>query len=396
MLNKISLITNYNLYESKRHFTLKLSDALNRRGIETRIIDAQESVLNSNTINAIKKFNPDLTLSFNTLLPISEDRFLWDFLETPHLAVLVDPALYSMNLLRSPYTILSSIDRSDVRQLKTEAFSNVFFWPHAVEKTLTFDPKMERPFDVVFLGSCYDYESLRASWRQRNPESINKVLDDAIDLFFSDKRATLASTLVSAWNRSGMDPAGVDFTALFYYLDNYTRGKDRVDLIRSIKDAHVHVYGDLSNDNAVGILGWSQYLAKQPNVTVHTSVPFAEALNVVRRSKICLNSAPFFKDGSHERVLVSLACGAVPVTNENLYFEEFFKDGQEVIFYALNKKEAVNDRINALLQNESQRQTMAEKGRAIVMRDHTWDVRVDQLMTALPEILTRIETTHAQ
>ncbi len=248
---------------------------------------------------------------------------------------------------------------------------------------------------MTFLGSCYDYESLRASWRQRNHESVNKVLDDAIDLFYAEKRTTLAEALVKAWNRSGQDPAGVDFTTLFYYLDNYTRGKDRVELIRSIKDAHVHVFGDLSTDNAVGILGWSQYLAKQSNVTVHTSVPYKEALNVTRNSKICLNSAPFFKDGSHERVLVALACGAVPVTNKNLYFEECFKDGKDVVFYSLADRAPVNDRINELLHNEPLRVEMARHGQQIVKRDHTWDNRVDQLLNTLPDMLARIVTADA-
>jgi spore maturation protein CgeB len=391
MLNKVCFIVNYNLYESKRHFTRKLAEAMNRKGIETHIIDAMENTLNANAMASLRRYGPDLTCSFNSLLPASDNQFLWDILQIPHLAILVDPAIYSIHLTRSPYSILSCVDRDDCDEVRNYQFDNVFFWPHAVEKELNADEGRERPYEVVFLGSCYDYESLRASWRQRNPELINKVLDDAIDLVFGDTKITLAHALVQAWNASKADPAGIDFTSLFYYLDNYTRGKDRVELIRSIKSARVHVFGDRSTDNAVGILGWPQYLASQSNVVVHPSVPFGQALQILKQSKICLNSMPFFKNGSHERIFIGLACGSVPVTSESRYFREVFREGEELLFYSMRDRAPVDGVIQSLLKDEKRRAEIAHKGREKVMANHTWDVRVDQLLEALPPILSRIQ-----
>jgi spore maturation protein CgeB len=390
MLNKVCLLVNYNLYESKRYFTRKLAEAMNRKGIETRIIDVNETTLSGDTMASLKRYAPDLTCSFNSILPVSETKFLWDFLEIPHWAILVDPALYSIQLTRSPYTILSCVDRSDLAAVQANKFLNAFFWPHAVEKELS-PGNQKRIYDVVFLGSCYDYESLRASWRQRNPESINKVLDDAIDLVYSDNRTSLSEALASAWNAAKLDIAGVDFAALFYYLDNYTRGKDRVELIRSIKDAHVHVFGDLAKDNAVGVLGWEQYLAGLPNVTVHPSVPFWDSLHLMQQSKICLNSMPFFKNGTHERVLAGLACGAVPVTTDNIYFREFFRDNEDLLYYSMKDKSSVNDRVNDLLAQESKRAKIADSGRKIVMENYTWDVRVNDLLEILPSLFSGVQ-----
>jgi spore maturation protein CgeB len=249
-----------------------------------------------------------------------------------------------------------------------------------------------KKYEVVFLGSCYDYESLRVSWKQRNPEALNKVLDDAIDIVFADKKVPLANALIAAWNASKLDLAGVDFTTLFYYLDNYTRGKDRVDLIRSIKDAKVYVFGETSKDNAVGILGWQQYLASQKNVAIHPSIPYAAALEVMRQAKIALNSAPFFKNGSHERVFAALACGAVPVTTDNLYFREIFKEGEDLLFYQMNDLAGVNEKINELLRDETKRVKIASSGSEKVRQNHTWDSRVDQLITELPGLIERIHT----
>lgn len=390
MSQKICLLTNYNLYESKRYFTQKLAEALQRKGIETKIIDARESILGADEISAIQKFSPDITASFNSLDPIGERRFLWDFLEIPHISFLVDPVFYSTYLVDSPYSIITCVDRSDLAAIQSHNFHNTFFWPHAVEKELAPDKNPDRPLDVVFLGSCYDYESLRVSWQQRNPVGLNKVLDDAIDIVFSNERASLAQALVQAWNASGLDPKGIDFMTLYYYLDNYTRGKDRVELIRSIKDARVHIFGELSPDNAVGILGWQQYLASQPNVTIHPSVPFAESLDIMKRAKIVLNSMPFFRDGTHERVFSALACECLVITSESIYLREHFRDGEGLVFYRSQHRGDVNGFINEMLKHETKRKEAAHRGRDIVMKHHTWDIRVKELLEKLPPILNQI------
>src|ERR1700722_3646370 len=122
MLNKVCFLVNYNLYESKRYFTQKLAEAMERKGIDTEIIDVQEQILGGHTMALIKKYCPIFPISFNTLLPTDETKFLWDLLKIPHLAILVDPVLYSIHLTKSPFSILSSVDRSDVASVKAFSF----------------------------------------------------------------------------------------------------------------------------------------------------------------------------------------------------------------------------------------------------------------------------------
>lgn len=273
-IKRVSILTNYNLYESKRHFSQKLAEAMNRKGIETQLIDVDEGPLKLDAIRGIQSFNPTFTCSFNTLLPLSDEKYLWDFLQKPHISFLLDPLFYAMDLTRSPYSLLTVVDKNDVQEALLPNFDRIYFWGHAVERELLEEPlQQDRPYDVVFLGSCYDYESLRTSWQQRNPEGMNRVLEDAIDLIFSDNRCSLAKALATAWEHSKLDPHQADFVSLFYYLDMYTRGRDRVELIRAIKDVPVHVFGELSKDTPVGFLGWEPYLEANKNVTVHPPFP---------------------------------------------------------------------------------------------------------------------------
>lgn len=378
-IKKICFLVNYNMYESKRYFTEKFAQALNKKNIETMILDTRENSLSAETIRQVVLFDPDLSASFNTLLPNADGRFLWDILQIPHWSILLDPAIYSLNLTQSPFSLLSTVDRDDEVFLRQSGFKRSFFFPHAVESELIGSGHSTKDLDVVFLGSCYDYESLRVSWRQQNPEPINNVLDNAIDLVFGDNSTSLAAALAKAWNDAQLPPDGVDFSSLFYYLDNYTRGKDRVELIRSIKDVPVHVYGALSEDNAVGMLGWAPYLASCSNVTVHPPVAFSEGLEILKRTKIALNSMPFFKNGSHERVLTALACGALPVTTDTRFFREYFDDGKNIIFYQPKDRHLVNERVCRYVHNDSECQKLVEKGKAVIAKNFTWDNRVEDL-----------------
>lgn len=390
MIKKICILTNYNFYESKRHFTLALAAALNRRGIESKILDVRENALGAAEISSIVRFGPDVTCSFNSLLPLSKNQFLWDFLEIPHLSILVDPALYSINLINSPYSILSTVDRYDYNDIRSNGFNNVFFWPHAVEADIKYNEKDERPFDVVFLGSCYDYEMLQASWKEVLSEAHCRVLNDAIDIVLGEPYTSLAQALVKAWSSSNLPHDGVNFMQLFYYLDYYTRGKDRVDLINSIQDADIHIFGDLSQDIAGSILGWPQYLSSHPRVNIYPSVKFDEVFEILKKSKICLNSMPFFKNGSHERIFTSLICGAVPLTTDNLYMREMFIEKEDLFLYQSNHLEQVNPIIVDCLQHEEKRREIARNGCQKVKKFHTWDHRVDELLKELPKIQERI------
>jgi len=389
-IQRICFIVNYNLYESKRHFALKFSEALERKGVETKIIDVEEGALESDTVASILRFKPDITCSFNTINPISEKQFLWDYIQTPHWFIVVDPMIYYTNMIHSPYIIISCVDRFDCETLRNYPFENTFFFPHAIERELSGCGDKEKSYDVVFLGSCYDYESLRISWRLKNTEPINKVLDDAIDIVLSDKSTSISQALVTAWNVSKLSPEGIDFYALFFYVDQYSRGKDRVELIRSIKDAKVHVFGDLA-PGLDAVLGWKPYLSSSKNVTVHPSVNFTQSLEILKKSKIALNSMPFFKNGSHERVFAALGSGALPITMDNLFWSEFFVPGKELETYCAGRWDGVNEKVNTYLSNESLRKEVVGAGAEKVLQEHTWDNRADFALRELPSILKNIK-----
>lgn len=374
-MHKVCLLTCHNLYESKRYFTEKLAEAFQRKGIETLILTWPHGPLPDTLVDQIAAYQPDLTCSFHQL----PAPYFWDKIKIPHWTILVDPAFYDLELMQSPFSILSCVDRGDCELLRSYHFRNGFFLPHAVERELYGDPKAHRPIDLILLGTCYDPDHLRAFWKKQYSKEVSDAIDDAVEIVLSDQKTSFFRALMQALTLKGIDPHEVEFDQLAFYVDSYARGIDRIQLVRSIKDRPIHVFGGKCWRDEKPIEDWSYYLSRQSNVTLHPPVLFEQALELLKRSKICLNSMPFFKNGTHERVFAALACGALPLTSDNLYMREIFKD--ELLFYQFTHLDAINEQLKAL--DEKERQLRVANGQAKVRAHHTWDSRVETLLYEL-------------
>ena len=91
----------------------------------------------------------------------------------------------------------------------------------------------------------------------------------------------------------------------------------------------------------------------------------------------------FFQNGTHERIFTGLACGALPITSDNLWVRKNFVHGEDILIYPPKQWQEVNSWVENYLNNPAKRQQLVDKGRQKVMREHTWDVRAEQLLQHL-------------
>ena len=52
---------------------------------------------------------------------------------------------------------------------------------------------------------------------------------------------------------------------------------------------------------------WGDELREHKNIVVHPAVTYEQGLEIRKKLQICLNSMPFFKHGTHERIFNGLA-----------------------------------------------------------------------------------------
>lgn len=349
---RIDFLVGDNPYNSTYIFSKGLRKALERCGVKTRLFNVGQGGFYT-ACEAIMHQRPDLTCSFSDItcgpgLPLGDQ---W---EIPHLSLLVDPAIYSLHQLKGNYSLLSCVDREDAAYIQALGFDRVFFLPHGVDSTLSGYKK--KPYEVVMLGTLYDYEQRRSRW----PSKTRTLLDEAARRVVLEKQTSILRALTEM---------GIEEELGYYHyeLDLYLGSKSRVELVNALKGFEVHVWGNGP---------WKRYC---PKAICHPSVSFLEATRVMKRAQVLLNCTPRFKHGSHERIFHGLMCGCLVMTGESSYIENHFSDGDSLLSYSYGKEDEAREKLAALSNGEE----IAAQGRAIVEREHTWDARAQMMINAL-------------
>ena len=159
------------------------------------------------------------------------------------------------------------------------------------------------------------------------------------------------------------------------YVRNYWRGK----AVRTLVNAGipVHVVGK----------GWEELEdVRHPEcLKLHPQTDSVTCLEMLADAKVSLNVMPWFKDGAHDRVFNSILNGAVCLTDPSCYLEEELHEGEGVCYVALQDMDALPEKVKDLLQNDSERNEIVRRGRAIVEQKHTWAQRAKTLAAWLAE-----------
>ncbi|HBD78689.1 MAG TPA: glycosyltransferase family 1 protein [Roseburia sp.] len=159
------------------------------------------------------------------------------------------------------------------------------------------------------------------------------------------------------------------------YVRNYWRGK----AVRTLVNAGipVHVVGK----------GWEELEnVRHPEcLKLHPQTDSVTCLEMLADAKVSLNVMPWFKDGAHDRVFNSILNGAVCVTDPSCYLEEELHEGEGVCYVALQDMDALPEKVKDLLQNDSGRNEIVRRGRAIVEQKHTWAQRAKTLAAWIVE-----------
>ncbi|MDR3624076.1 MAG: glycosyltransferase [Chlamydiales bacterium] len=371
-MKRIDFLTVQNQYSSTFTFTDGLRSAFERLGVRIRVFPMD--TLSMEGLSALLQDPADMTLSFSYVGFSTEekDMFIGDYLKRPHFTYWVDGAIFSLPLLRSPYNYVSVVDRLDYQGLKSIGEDKLLFLPHAVEyEELSMQ---EKCYDIVMSASFLDFEDRKTLWKYKYSEHLCKVMHLCCNYVLTDATSSISLCLERALNECRYSLLKESFADIYFEIEYYCKGKDRLQLLYALKEFDVHVFGPSD---------WTWALKDLKNVILHSPLSYIESLATFEKSKVVLNSSPQFRHGSHERVFNSLAKGAVVITNENSYLEEQFHKDSGLLYYHPDKTEELCLQLRAMLSCEELRKSAALKGYSLVMKEHTWDVRAAQILKIL-------------
>jgi spore maturation protein CgeB len=324
---------------------------------------------------------PDCTFAFNGPRRTKSGKLLAEEINLPHVAWLVDAAHFSREFAEFPLHILITPDQKSEDLMRKWGAKHAHFLPHAADPLPAMIPMSERQFPIVFLGSIADPLAYIKDWRSKYPtetvdfliEAADKTLKDP-DLCYQDLLATHPMF------------QGGENDELIQEFDVYMRMVDRIQLLRSLSGLPVHLFGNVvgTTSRSMGeIIG-----GDLSGLTIHPSVNFSEALEIMQKAQIVLNSSPMFKTGAHERIFYAPSAGAVLLTNETPWIRSHFQSPEELITY--RTEDDVKERVKALLEKPEALKSIANAGREKVLAAHTWNHRIRQLLEimnrAIPDI----------
>lgn len=367
-------------YSVVPHFRQQLMRAFQKKGIFCHDLGGSKDPFA--LLKSLKETSPDFTIAFNGLLPSSTGTFLSDQVRIPHLALLVDFPTSYVQLTQSSHTVIACPDQKACQFLKhSTSFDRSFFLPHAVEEELILAPG-EKDLGLVFFSSFIDPGAILKNWLTLFPENLFELLTRVAKFALKETDKPFWEIFASLLDENLHQPNPINLNQynvleILYQLENYIRACDKLTLLRSLHPLTIHLYGE----------GWENWAAPYSHLALHPSVNFEEAIAIMKRSKIVLNSCPSFRYGGHERIFYGLACGAAILTQSNPFLREWFRDQSEILYVDRAAPEKLTEIVAAYLQDENLRQNLVDKGQKVVRQHHTWDHRAEAILAHMAPYL---------
>ncbi|MCB1181680.1 MAG: glycosyltransferase family 1 protein [Chlamydiia bacterium] len=366
-VSKILFLVGNNPYQTTFFFAEDFSKALRKQGFVVDLVQCNEGK-EQKILAEVLRYKPDLTCSFSDIT--IDGVSIGEVWKNPHFTFLLDPALYFLHQAKPPYCFMTTVDKEDERFLQSVGCQNVWHLPHAVPKDLFYDSILqERPYDLVFFGTAINCDTIEANWRKNFLKRERDLLFEISHRVLTEENSSILQCLIEKeWS-----PETPDFYQLYAELDQYIRGKDRLELLRHLKKFSLHIWGD----------GWDQLV---PWAICHPPIPFNKTIDIMKRAKIVLNSHPRLKHGSHERIFYGLACGACVLTPKNTFVQTHFDIRRDLMTYSYGQFDQLEKKIKVILNFSKTRETMVLSGREKAMHKHTWETRADTFATIIDTI----------
>lgn len=105
-----------------------------------------------------------------------------------------------------------------------------------------------------------------------------------------------------------------------------------------------------------------------------------ECIEKMHETKYILNSMPWFKDGTHDRIYNACLAGGLCVTDISKYLSEEYTDGEDIVYYDLDHMEKLPEIIRYYDSHPELIQPMLDRAYEKTVLKHSWTNRVIDIL----------------
>lgn len=410
-ITKIILIKN--AVETLGYFSEQIALELEHLGYDIYFVDYDELYESVSGLHkfAVKERTALLTFNYiglgdEEIFKDERGHFIWECYGMQYLNILVDHPLYFHTKLKSdlPRMTVFCVDKEHVEYIRR-------FYPELKVKFLPLAGNVRlgktayqtgaHPRDAAaeaWYDAVWNYEKELIPYEKRKYDFVftaNYVPIEQLECRFSDLDAEYAAFYRGILDDLTANPAqSVDTVmerhicgelgavsdcelvaamAAMPFCDLYVRTYFRAEIIKELAEADVkvHVFG----------ADWDRLACKKPQNIVKNSgqVTSAVCVDAVRNAKLSLNIMPWFKSGAHDRVFTAMLQQTVSLTDDSRYLRREFAEGEDIVYFSLERRSNLPDVIQRLLSDESNAMRIAKNGYERAVCDHTWRARAGKL-----------------
>lgn len=338
---------------------------------------------------SLKRKKPKFMFGVNFQTHLADFAEQW---EIPYIYWVVDTPnfnlFYEKNKFRQ-YSIGFIYDRVVVEELIAKGFRNVHYMPVAANTnrlnnvSLSSEDLINYRCDVSFLGNtCVQNE-----YTQYIEPKIDTYSKDLIERLITaqmyNERFVIKEVISNEIAEAFFDLSGIIFKEEAF--QGNLQMKDSMSMFLGRYHSYVErakVVNNLSKNFDVAVFGDKEWLniLEQPSIYRGNAEHYLEMPKVFKASKINLNMIrSFVESGLPMRVFDVLGSTGFLLTNQKQDITEYFIDGKDLVIYRDEKD--LSEIIQYYLTHEEERLEIAQTGFNKVKQEHTFEKRLQQIMT---------------
>lgn len=387
MCNNKSIVLFKTEFETLNLFSNELKKGFEKIGYEIFEFDVTNTVNSlGNLYEYIKNHNVIAMVGFNNKTMIARTPSginLWEQLGILCINILVDhPYWYDDILTKMPsYSAVLCIDRNHMKYV-SRFYPHILmtgFLPHGgtinIESNkVDYDNKT---INAIYVGSLYEEhgEKIKPNYSRYNFPA-EKIVNETIEFLLENPSETVEDRLEQMLIDNNIKLSDEELKTFIHenvYIERKVSSFYREKLIETIAKSGVDltIYGN----------GWkNKEYVKLPNVHYEGFISPKEIITKIANSKIVINSMPWFKDGSHERIFNGIVNNAVVVTERNPYVNEILSENM-YIPYDLNIESISSacESIKKVIDSKELFASMTEMSYNAIKDGHTWIDRAREI-----------------
>ncbi|MGH6911658.1 MAG: glycosyltransferase family protein [Phenylobacterium sp.] len=385
---RILIIKGQSQYGGTRLFADQAAQALERRGHAVEVLDlgdvadgAPRLLAHAATARVDLIFTINIAGEFHD----AQGRSLADLYGAPHVVWHTDYVLSQVARLRSTprSTAILVVDPTQAEGLRSiygqDRFDHVGFFPHpAVGEPAPDDATLtkfleRRPIEVLWSGG---YQLPDLPWRDVEGPA-RQLYQDAFDLAVSQEWIPPLEALDTVLASRGIDlgdPAMSPLREAAGLIDVAVRSTRRFAFLEALAQTGLPL--------RICGAGWESQLHRFRNAAYEGAVDMTRMVDLMRRSRLVLNTNGNFGAGSHERPFSASLAGAATFSDLSRYYAQVFEAGRNIELFRWKDLAGGMDRLTSLAADPQRCFDYARSAKAVTLAGHTWDVQVEQILQA--------------